>query len=432
MFDINTSDSLNPVFLKELRQNFSNRSFRIIMLIVLLLEVLMIISLYSVNIFDLNHIQLEDFEQRLDGFLYFSNAVSIVLATILMTIRWNQEAGVESLDPALCTPFSPFRIVLGRTLSSWLLCLSLLAITLPLLIIMLYSNNIKLSDYVVFISWLIMFVQVMIFGGSIPQKDKKIKSIPVLVILYVIFGNLLLVSFLSSDSISRPGFVILMLAIAALAFLSTVMAIMPYVWNIAKPLKTGLICTGLIITSLYWLDAKCGPELSGYWLLIIGGLTMLGAAAERLDPTFRMQLDSPANPLLRFLNIFISSGAIPGLFLGALLCGGGVVILYQHYNLLLFLIFFAFYAETVILLRIYMKMQFTPALVTTLCFNYFPAVFTCFYELKWFTLLTPFGSITPIRLYIGLALLAVTTIALLPQIIKTFVVYMEKPKNKIF
>ncbi len=427
MFGINAGDSLNPVFLKEVRQNLSNRSFIMITACIIALELLMMILFYTTDQFSLSHSLSRDFKENAAFFLYLLNASSVILASIITATRWNSEAGVEGMDPAISTPFSPFKIILGRSMSSWLLCFYLLLAASPFLFILLASESITIAHYLVFLSWLTMVVQAMVFGFSSPIKDVKKKYPQVWAMLYIIVGSSPLSFVLSSG---KADYCILMWAFTALIFLSAVATTTPYVLNIARPLKSALVGISLLLLILGWTDRELFG-MWGFWMLITGAATMLFGAAERLDPTFRMQLDSPRNPILRFLNIFISSGVISSLLLGALLCGIGVAVLKSDFNLILVLIFFAFYAETVILLRVYLKLQYATALASVIAITHILTVFSYFYDFRFALWLVPWGNTTPDRLYIGLTLVAIATIALLPQIIKTFALYMEKPQDKI-
>ena len=309
------SDRLNPVFVKELRQSFHDKSIAI-SAVLLTAGQLFLWFLYSIG-WDYHGAWKKISNVGLGGTLLI-----VLLLLVHFALRSGKERLQEGFDPALGTGYPPWKIVLGKTAAAWSVAGLCLLIFLPGIYFM--QGDWPHLDLLLLLSVFFLCGQ-LCQTISLSQKASSVSGVLILLILLWTVGCG--ISFLHSNTCIQENWSDLLLLSFGIILLGgtlicgQISAYRPPRADSSLPFKSALLCTMLYFLACSWagkvqefLDFS---QISGW----TAGIFLFGSLFERREPSRRQMQDAPRNMILRFLTFFVTSGAVPALVTGTLLMG---------------------------------------------------------------------------------------------------------------
>ncbi|MCR5381420.1 MAG: ABC transporter permease [Lentisphaeria bacterium] len=193
-----TSDSFNPVLIKELRQSFHGKLFLAIMGLLLIAQLGAMFMIYANSVEAAKHNSVHnDMGVMLFGsVLFMYGAACFFLCGISVINRFTQERSNPELDFTRFCAMSPLEILWGKMTSSFAVAIYLFSLCLPFLVIAYFMRGISLLDMgigvVSVIICTLFMIQLSLFIGSIGQK-----ALAGILVFGCIWGGFGLIGFIS-------------------------------------------------------------------------------------------------------------------------------------------------------------------------------------------------------------------------------------------
>ena len=307
------SDRLNPVFVKEIRQSFHDKSIAI-SAILLTAGQLFLWFLHSIGWTEIGN------KKDLSGVGLGGTLLTVLLLLVHFALRSGKERLQEGFDPALGTGYPPWKIVLGKTAAAW---------SIAGLYLLLFLPGIYILGGVGPDRELLLILPAFFLCGQLCQTislSKKVGSFSGVLILLV----LLWTGGYGFNTLHAAGYIqgqwseLLLLSLGIILMGATLMCgqiacYLPPRADRSLPFKTAVLVTMLYFLSCCWAGTL--QNILTYSLIPgwTAGIFLIGALFERREPSRRQIQDAPRNIVLRFLVFFVTSGAVPALFTGAIL-----------------------------------------------------------------------------------------------------------------
>lgn len=313
MKTIQLSDRLNPVFVKEIRQSFHDKSIAI-SAILLTAGQLFLWFLHSIGWTEIGN------KKDLSGVGSGGTLLTVLLLLVHFALRSGKERLQEGFDPALGTGYPPWKIVLGKTAAAW---------SIAGLYLLLFLPGIYILGGVGPDRALLLILSVFFLCGQLCQTISLFKKAGsfsgVLILLILLWSVGYGISILHSTAYIQENWSDLLLLIFGIILLGgtlicgQISAYLPPRADRSLPFKSALL-----ITMLYFLTCSWAGKLQETldFTLIPGwtaGIFLLGSLFERREPSRRQIQSAPRNILLRFGTFFVTSGKVPALFTGTIL-----------------------------------------------------------------------------------------------------------------
>lgn len=344
-------ESLNPVFVKELRQNLRSSTTRNMAIALLFTEGLV----SFIYLFFGNSPDNRDLPEMLFSFYFFVFILALLAHTLSLAVSCAREQRQDAILPEFTTCLSPATIFNGRILSAFFSTGILLLLGSPVLIWLVTLTQTELFEFLPLFSFVPYTILVMIQKRKTGLPGKTSGNISTLM-LAVFTGGFIIATLLEYPRQYDDAaiFVYRHLPMFAIKlFLSA------YLWilgiNLLKPANSNRmqiprICGffGMILLFFALLPLSREPEQNfAKCCLLYGLLTFCQACSEPMEPPPRCRKES--NP---FLFLF-RSDAYPGFLYGAFfVC---VSLVFALRNTEIFLIAsggcLLFYAAATLLLR---------------------------------------------------------------------------------
>lgn len=344
-------ESLNPVFVKELRQNLRSSTTRNMAIALLFTEGLV----SFIYLFFGNSPDNRDLPEMLFSFYFFVFILALLAHTLSLAVSCAREQRQDAILPEFTTSLSPAEIFNGRILSVFFSTGILLLLGSPVLIWLVTLTQTELFEFLPLFSFVPYTILVMIQKRKTGLPGKTSGNISTLM-LAVFTGGFIIATLLEYPRQYDDAaiFVYRHLPMFAIKlFLSA------YLWilgiNLLKPANSNRmqiprICGffGMILLFFALLPLSREPEQNfAKCCLLYGLLTFCQACSEPMEPPPRCRKES--NP---FLFLF-RSDAYPGFLYGAFfVC---VSLVFALRNTEIFLIAsggcLLFYAAATLLLR---------------------------------------------------------------------------------
>lgn len=338
-----TSDSFNPVLIKELRQNFHGKIFLVTMVLLLLAQLGTLFVIYAEYSENPESILRGGMGKSLYGgtLAWFGLACGLLCGLSVIS-RFTQERSNPELDFTRFCAMSPIQILWGKMTSSFVVALYLLSLCMPFLVIAYFLRGISIINIAIGVVCAILgalaLIQVALFIGSIGQK-----MLAGILVFGSIWGGMGLVGFISmiiyqflgrTAPTRNPYLLIAFLitmAVIALGFifvLNLAMLSAPFA-NRTLPARIYVIVLVLLspaVAVFVWkLTSSRPPLLDVMTIVVVFGLVVSSclcsiiAAFERSVIGPRVQRQCPQTPLKRFGFFLISSGSGGGITLAWIL-----------------------------------------------------------------------------------------------------------------
>ena len=172
-----TSDSFNPVLIKELRQHFHGKLFLITMGLLLLAQLATVFILYA----NMETAKAHNNTQEAMGInLFIASLVTFGIACILLCCisslqRFMQERINPELDFSRFCAMTPLEILWGKMTSCYAIAIYLFSLCLPFLVIAYFLRGLSIIHIALGVAFAIIgtlfAIQVALFIGSIGQKS---------------------------------------------------------------------------------------------------------------------------------------------------------------------------------------------------------------------------------------------------------------------
>ena len=172
-----TSDSFNPVLIKELRQHFHGKLFLITMALLLLAQLATVFILYANMETALANNHTVDV---MGPALFTASLVTFSIACVLLCCiaslsRFMGERINPELDFSRFCAMSPLQILWGKMTSCYAIAIYLLSLCLPFLVIAYFLRGLSIINIALGVAFAIVgalfAIQVALFIGSIGQKS---------------------------------------------------------------------------------------------------------------------------------------------------------------------------------------------------------------------------------------------------------------------
>lgn len=343
-------ESLNPVFVKELRQNLRSGTTRNMAIALLFTEGLVVFIYFLLG----NFPNKRDLSEMLFSFYFFVFILALLAHTLSLAVSCAREQRQDALLPEFTTCLSPATIFNGRILSAFFSTGILLLLGSPVLIWLGTLAQVEFFKHLPLFSFVPYTILVMIQKRKTGLPGKTSGNISTLM-LAVFTGGFIIATLLEyPHRYNAAIFVYRYLPMFAIKlFLSA------YLWilgiNLLKPANSNRmqiprICgfAGMVLLFFALLPLSREPEQNfAKCCLLYGLLTFCQACSEPMEPPPRCRKES--NP---FLFLF-RSDAYPGFLYGAFfIC---VSLVFALRNTVIFLIAsggcLLFYAAATLLLR---------------------------------------------------------------------------------
>lgn len=343
-------ESLNPVFVKELRQNLRSGTTRNMAIALLFTEAVILFISFFFGDFPNER----DLPGMLFSFYFFVFILALLANTLSLAVSCAREQRQDALLPEFTTSLSPATIFNGRILSAFFSTGILLLLGSPVLIWLGTLAQAEFFEFLPLFSFVPYTILVMIQKRKTGLPGKTAGNISTLM-LAVFTGGFIIATLLEYPRrYNEAIFVYRYLPMFAIKlFLSA------YLWilgiNLLKPANSNRmqiprICgfAGMVLLFFALLPLSREPEQNfAICCLLYGLLTFCQACSEPMEPPPRCRKES--NP---FLFLF-RSDAYPGFLYGAFfVC---VSLVFALRNTVIFLIAsggcLLFYAAATLLLR---------------------------------------------------------------------------------
>ena len=172
-----TSDSFNPVLIKELRQHFHGKLFLITMALLLLAQLATVFILYANMETALANNHTVDV---MGPALFTASLVTFSIACVLLCCiaslsRFMGERINPELDFSRFCAMSPLQILWGKMTSCYAIAIYLLSLCLPFLVIAYFLRGLSIINIALGVAFAIVgalfAIQVALFIGSVGQKS---------------------------------------------------------------------------------------------------------------------------------------------------------------------------------------------------------------------------------------------------------------------
>ncbi len=343
-------ESLNPVFVKELRQNLRSGTTRNMAIALLFTEGLVVFIYFLLG----NFPNKRDLSEMLFSFYFFVFILALLAHTLSLAVSCAREQLQDALLPEFTTCLSPATIFNGRILSAFFSTGILLLLGLPVLIWLVTLTQTEFFEFLPLFSFVPYTILVMIQKRKTGLPGKTSGNISTLM-LAVFTGGFIIATLLEYPHQYDAA----ILVYRYLPMFAIKLFLSAYLWilgiNLLKPANSNRmqiprICgfAGMILLFFALLPLSREPEQNfAMCCLLYGLLTFCQACSEPMEPPPRCRKES--NP---FLFLF-RSDAYPGFLYGAFfVC---VSLVFALRNTEIFLIAsggcLLFYAAATLLLR---------------------------------------------------------------------------------
>ena len=166
----NLGESLNPVFIKEMRQYFQNRRMVIFMGLLLLVQFIVTLFFSSAMTFD------SDGEEGVVFFLiiiFAGAALSVLICSIGAEQRFAEERSDKELNYAMLTTLKPSSVIMGKLEGAMVMILCIFSMLLPFLTAAYFMRGLSAASLLVTLCLfpiLVLYALAGIFAGSFGQK----------------------------------------------------------------------------------------------------------------------------------------------------------------------------------------------------------------------------------------------------------------------
>ena len=334
-----TSDSFNPVLIKELRQHFHGKLFLITMGLLLLAQLATVFLLYAnmetalANNHNIDVMGPTLFTASLVTF----GIACVLLCCIASLTRFMQERINPELDFSRFCAMTPLQILWGKMTSCYAIAIYLLSLCLPFLVIAYFLRGLSIINIALGVAFAIVgtlfAIQVALFIGSIGQKN--LIGILIFIVLWGSGGIASLIAGIVSRFMYRGSVSNFALPLCLALFLVFVAIGFIFVLNLAllsAPLANRTMPARIYTIALALLSPVFGfcvcyiPKIPSPMTetmvttffvacVISSCLCSFIAGFERSVIGPRVQHQCPQNPLQRFGFFLISSGSGGGIML---------------------------------------------------------------------------------------------------------------------
>ena len=166
----NLGESLNPVFVKEMRQYFQNRRMVIFMGLLLLVQFIVTLFFASAMTFDAD---------GSDGVVFFllivfaGAGLSVLLCSIGAEQRFAEERSDKELNYSMLTTLKPSAVIIGKLEGAMVMILCIFSMLLPFLTAAYFMRGLSAASLLVTVCLfpiLVLYALAGIFAGSFGQK----------------------------------------------------------------------------------------------------------------------------------------------------------------------------------------------------------------------------------------------------------------------
>ncbi len=343
-------ESLNPVFVKELRQNLRSGTTRNMAIALLFTEGLVLFIYFLLG----NFPNKRDLSEMLFSFYFFVFILALLANTLSLAVSCAREQRQDALLPEFTTCLSPATIFNGRILSAFFSTGILLLLGSPVLIWLGTLAQVEFFKHLPLFSFVPYTILVMIQKRKTGLPGKTSGNISTLM-LAVFTGGFIIATLLEYPHRYDET----ILVYRYLPMFAIKLFLSAYLWilgiNLLKPANSNRmqiprICgfAGMVLLFFALLPLSREPEQNfAICCLLYGLLTFCQACSEPMEPPPRCRKESSP-----FLFLF-RSDAYPGFLYGAFfVC---VSLVFSIRNTEIFLIAFGgcllFYAAATLLLR---------------------------------------------------------------------------------
>ena len=415
------SDSLNPVWVKEMRQMLNGRallgSAAALIIVGLLFSNLGMGGIYG---------NFQEAEQSFCFYL-FCYWVILLIPVLECVSRWHYERGQDCLTPEYTTALSSFTILNGKLLAALTSTLILLLIGLPVFCFLFDSKKLLFIDYfILFVPNYLMTVMLLFLLCLLPQRKKTSPgSLPGLVLIGLLFwvANFFLLTGMLSPSRRDPDpdHVPILFHVSLLAFAEAVQC---YFWCHARlmPVRANRMLlpriAGLVLCLLFIPANGVYSFDTGLLFSVYGVINILAASCERFELTERCRAALPKKLIPRLTVLFFSSGAYSGLIYGMVFLAAGAVWKWRETEIFHSVCFYLmFYALATLVIRRW-KPDWQPWAILLIVYAVcnFLALFNLVHPDGWFSILTPMNILeSGVRLVVPLAFCGAVLLVVLIQ-----------------
>ena len=325
------SDRLNPVFVKETRQLFHNKTVLTTLLLLLVAELFMHLII-ALNYSSMDKRTLED----LGMISFVIQQVMVGLAILVICIGrapmiFTQERSAKELDYSRISVISPRAIVIGKVISQVVVMLDIYTIAMPFMFIAYFLRGVSIPQMVGWSMGIIpIYVLFIQFGLMLASFGKK--NLLGVIFVFSYFGAQALVPIgigfgsghLGGDAVfSIFCYVITFIFASTLLFSLTVAVITSFGNRVYWLRLLGLANLLLLIVlngalslcrrKISWYDADDFLAFSSFLILIQFAITVIICLFERDEPGARVMAERPDGRVRRFLRFLLSSGRAGGL-----------------------------------------------------------------------------------------------------------------------
>ncbi len=330
-------ESMNPVFIKEMRQYFQNRRMLIFMGLLLVAQFVCALFFSSAMTFN------ADGDEGVTFFLliiFAGAALSIIICTIGAEQRFAEERSDKELNYAMLTTLKPSAIIMGKIEGAMVMILCIFSMLLPALTAAYFMRGISAASLLITLYLfpiLVLYTLAGIFAGSFGQKWVTVLFFVALVnsaFGFVPFAFMIAEELM--DSGAEPVFWVMLLVeyaiafmIGVLIFLLSLAVVSPPKSNRLLPAKVYLFALPflalLLMAPLYILFAgpDYPPEMfyTVEFLFCAFPIVVLGIVALFETPTnsIRVYMKCPRGFFGRRLHFLFSSGFSGSVMLAFLL-----------------------------------------------------------------------------------------------------------------
>ena len=178
----NAAESLNPVFIKEMRQYFQNRRMIIFMGLLLVAQFVVTLFFSSAMTFDADGDEGEVFFLLI---IFAGAALSLLICAIGAQQRFAEERSDKELNYAMLTTLKPTSIILGKLEGAMVMILCIFSMLLPFLTAAYFMRGLSAASLLLTLYLfpiLVLYTLAGIFAGAFGQKW-------ITVLFFVALGN---------------------------------------------------------------------------------------------------------------------------------------------------------------------------------------------------------------------------------------------------
>jgi len=347
----NLAESANPVFIKELRQNFRNRRLLLVMTLMLLLQ-------FGCSII----FSFGDFRDKdTAGSIFFliilfaGFILSCIVCSLSAEQRFSQERADKELNYTMLTSLSPASVIIGKLESALVMIPFIYSLLLPFMAAAYFMRGISLESLLL-IPFLIPILLLASLGGILAGSFGK-RGISNLFTMGMIFfgfsffspGLFFVTRVMLGTTVDLQEFLLLLACeyvlsalLGVLLFLFTLKIISPKKSNRNFALKIYLFLLPFITLAgmlpLHAFTSSFDEEVFfTLEFLFAGGVVFLLLVTSIFEPPtagIRTFMECPTKPVRRLLHFIFSTGFTGSLILSALIIFIPLAILpFMHFGL---------------------------------------------------------------------------------------------------